>query len=66
MAVRYGAGVSGWARLTRSDRMKAIQRYARKHGMFARTVRDVTALRSKAFDEYKEIRRRKAAHARSR
>ncbi len=52
--------------LTRSDRTKAIQRYARKHGLFPRTVRDVTSLRWKAFDEYKEIRKRKAAHSRSR
>jgi len=66
MPVRYGPGVPAWARLTRSDRAKAVQRYARKHGYFPRTVRDVSSLKFAALNEYKEMRRRKATHSRGR
>ena len=37
--------------LTRKQLTKAIQRYARKHGYYARTVRTVTVLRLAAIRE---------------
>jgi hypothetical protein len=37
--------------MTRKQLTKAIQKYARKHGYYARTVRAVTALRIAAIRE---------------
>jgi hypothetical protein len=39
--------------LTQKDTTRAIQAYARRHGMFARTVRSVSSLRSAAVEEFK-------------
>jgi len=39
-------------KLSRSDLTKAVQRYARKHGYYARTVRSMTRLRLAAILEW--------------
>ncbi len=39
-------------KLTRKELTKAIARYARKHGYYARTVRGMTVLRIAAVAEY--------------
>jgi len=40
--------------LTKRELTKAIQRYARRYGFSASTVRTVTTLRREAIDEYNE------------
>ena len=39
-------------KLTKKQLSQAVQKYARKHGWYARTVRTVTALRYAAIAEY--------------
>ncbi len=41
-------------KLTKSELTKAVQKYARRHGHFARTVRTMTCLRLAAIREYHE------------
>jgi hypothetical protein len=38
--------------LTKKERTKAFQRYARKHGFYTRTVRTMTSLRFAAIKEW--------------
>lgn len=40
------------SRLTRAERTKAINRFARRYGYYARTVRNMTSLRYRAVYEY--------------
>ena len=40
-------------KLTRKELTQAVQRYARKHGFYARTVRGMTVLRLAAIAEWR-------------
>lgn len=42
-------------KLTSKQLTQAIQRYARRHGFYARTVRTMTSLRLAAIAEWKEL-----------
>jgi hypothetical protein len=39
-------------KLTKSELTKAVRQYARRHGYYARTVRNMTSLRRAAILEY--------------
>ena len=42
------------AKLTKSEMAKALARYARRHGYYARTVRTCSALRYAAIAEWRQ------------
>ena len=54
LSVRNATRKATAMKLKNSEVTKAVQQYARRNGLYVRTVRDVSNLRYQAIREYKE------------